>query len=133
MVEANMKTLIAIAILALATSGCATIFQSGPDHVPVTSSPSGAKVFLDGKEVGVTPIEVSIERDAEGVIRIEKDGYNPYTKDLDKKINWWLIADVIYIIPAGVDLITHNQGHYPTKPVTVDLSEKAPAISDSRK
>lgn len=125
-----MKVFIFCLFLVLQT-GCATILQPGPDHVPVTSIPDGAKVFLDGKEVGTTPMEVSIERDAEGVIRIEKEGYNPYTKDLDKKLaGWSLLGSFPWAVPFLIDVMNHNQGKYSTKPLDFHLSEKEKPVEN---
>lgn len=64
-------------VLALNT-GCATIVHGGHQRIPVTSVPSGAHVFLDGSEVGATPMEVQIKRShLSHTIEVRQDGYEP--------------------------------------------------------
>ena len=42
----------------------------------VTSEPAGAKVYLDGKDLGhVTPLQVSVEKPGNHTILVRKDGY----------------------------------------------------------
>ena len=45
--------------------------------VPVASVPLDAKVFADGKYIGVTPIAVDLEKNRNHVITISKEGYVP--------------------------------------------------------
>lgn len=50
-------------VLALGLSGCASMRWSDyHKKVLVSSQPQGAKVFLDGKELGVTPLFVNVRR-----------------------------------------------------------------------
>jgi hypothetical protein len=52
--------------------------RSHLQKVPVTSSPPGATVIVDGKTQGQTPLELRLFRRRKGqVIRIESPGYNP--------------------------------------------------------
>jgi hypothetical protein len=43
--------------------------------VPVSSVPLDAKVYADGKYIGVTPIAVDLEKNRNHVITIAKDGF----------------------------------------------------------
>jgi hypothetical protein len=107
--------------------GCATIFQPGPDRIPVNSTPKqGAKIYLDGQLIGVTPSTVSIPRSSECVIRVEMEGYEPIVIDRDKHLNGWIFGNILIggIIGIAVDLITHNQGGYSEDPVVVELVAK---------
>jgi hypothetical protein len=63
--------------LALACQGCATVMNGSRQAVPVTSSPPGASILVDGKLVGHTPLHLRLKRDQSLTIRIESDGYNP--------------------------------------------------------
>ncbi len=71
------------ALVAVATA-CALLFQFGacafsrkPQKVPVTSDPVGARIVVDGREVGTTPLTLSLDRSMDHTIRIERPGYNP--------------------------------------------------------
>jgi hypothetical protein len=125
-----MKKII-VPLLLLAFTGCATIVQSGPDHIPVDSKPQGANVYLDDNLVGTTPMVLAVPRDSDCRIRIEKDGYNPYSVDRDKVVAGWVFGNILIggVIGLSVDLITHSQGKYPEDPVYVQM---AAAPSDSR-
>ena len=60
------------------TPGCATINRERTQRIPVTSSPMGATVSVNGQQQGVTPLEIQLVRKNKGqVIRIESPGYNP--------------------------------------------------------
>jgi hypothetical protein len=62
----------------LLSPNCATLTRSRTQRIPVTSSPTGAAVFVNGVEQGVTPLEIKLAREEKGqVIRIESPGFNP--------------------------------------------------------
>jgi hypothetical protein len=47
-------------------------------RIPVTSAPAGATIALNGAALGVTPVEIRLDRKQKNqVIRIELPGYNP--------------------------------------------------------
>jgi len=66
--------------------------SSGPAKIPVPSAPSsnstlevnanvsGARVLVDGRAVGQTPLSDVVVSPGEHRIRVEKDGYEPYRK-----------------------------------------------------
>ena len=43
--------------------------------VPVSTHPMGAKIYADGKLVGLTPMSVSLERDRSHILTLVKDDY----------------------------------------------------------
>ena len=51
---------IVLVMLAIALSGCATLFTRPLQHVPIDSAPQGAEVFVDGRFVGTTPITLEL-------------------------------------------------------------------------
>jgi hypothetical protein len=61
--------------LAVSPAGCETCAPY--QRVGVESRPSGAHVFADGEDVGVTPLEVRLATDAEHSIFVKKPGYKP--------------------------------------------------------
>ena len=56
---------------------CTTISRGTSQEIPVTSNPVGAKIIVDGKELGYTPLNLKLKRKKGHIIRIEKQGYNP--------------------------------------------------------
>jgi hypothetical protein len=115
------------------STGCASVVSQGPDYVPVSSTPAGAKVSLDGVDVGKTPLIVPFQRTSEGVLRFELQGHESTTVDVDKVLNGWFLGNALWfpiwpVVPLGVvvDLIGSNQGKYSTTPIHVDLKPLAP-------
>ena len=51
-------------------------------ELEVRSEPSGAKVYVDGKEAGETPAVLSNIRVGGHVVRIGKEGYEPYEEQV---------------------------------------------------
>lgn len=120
--DREMKAIICFFLIFSAT-GCATILQPGPDKIKVDTNPKGARVFLDGQEVGVTPCVVLVERSAEGEFRIELEGYKTRIIKRHKVMSGWVLGNAVFLLgaPIVVDLITHNQGHYPEDPIYTSL------------
>src|SRR5438128_1457572 len=48
--------------IAAILAGCSTIINGTRQDVAVTSTPSGASVYVDNKNVGVTPFVASLKR-----------------------------------------------------------------------
>jgi hypothetical protein len=69
---------------------CTTFISKSSETIPVTSHPPGAKIIVDGKEIGHTPLNLKLRRNKNYVIRIEKQGYKPYeirvTKDVSPAV-----------------------------------------------
>jgi len=119
----NRRSIAVALLLAFAATGCATIVASGPDMVPVSSTPSGATVYVDNVPVGVTPTTVSLDRGGHGQIRIELDGYEPITVSQDKVFNGWFVGNLAFggIIGIIVDVATDNVTKHTDAPVMVQL------------
>jgi hypothetical protein len=66
--------------------GCATILGGSNQLISVNSNVSGAQVFLNDVQLGVTPLSTSIKRGQEGVLRVQAPSYQPYQIALNKKI-----------------------------------------------
>jgi hypothetical protein len=63
----------------LLSPNCATLTRSRQQIVPMTSSPPGAEIIVNGVRKGVTPKLILLSRKVEGLtIRIECPGYNPF-------------------------------------------------------
>jgi hypothetical protein len=68
--------------------GCITpmrIIRGTDQKIPVTSHPPGAKIILDGEDVGYTPLSLRLVRKKSHIILIEKSGYNPFSIIINQK------------------------------------------------
>jgi len=112
-------------VLAILLSGCATIMAGGPDHVPVSTNPPGATVFVDNVPVGTTPMLVSLDRQrSQGVIRLELAGFMPITMVRTKSINGWFWANLCIggVIGIVVDLVTGDVKAFDDVPIALGLT-----------
>ena len=104
-----LPLLLVLSVLPLAQvlyPGCATVTGGVTQRVRVKSKPAGARVLLNGKQVGVTPVTAVVSRWGWHKVRIELDGYEPYEVRLEKKFNdtvlwnaWiggaWIVVDAV--------------------------------------
>ena len=75
--KTGLILVVTLSIIMLDTS-CASMIRGEKQGIPVTSSPAGAAVIVNGQRQGVTPLKIRLARkDANQVIRIESAGYNP--------------------------------------------------------
>ncbi len=65
------------AACAFLLQGCAIMARGTNQEIPVTSHPGGAKIIVNGKNVGVTPLSLKLAKKKDHLIRIEKAGYVP--------------------------------------------------------
>ncbi len=67
--------------------GCATIISGKEQTISVNSNVAGADVYLNDKPLGKTPLTSRVQRGLEGTLRVQANGYTPYTFALNKSIN----------------------------------------------
>lgn len=130
------RALLSIVLLAVGafTQGCATIVTKGVTKLSFDSSPSGATVTIDGREVGRTPLAVNVSKKATGTVRFSKEGYKPAITQLDKGFNVFFLGNFICggFFGSTTDAATGAVFEYDPKHYFVTLPpEDAPRISES--
>lgn len=83
-----------VAVAVLAQSGC-SFFASGQQMISVTSEPTGARVSVNGNEVGLTPVTTSVSRGGTVSIMVVKNGYRPQTRTPGQRLSKIGILDVV--------------------------------------
>ena len=99
---------------ALLCPNCATIITRSKQTIPVTSTPVGAKVIVNGVEQGVTPLEIRLVRKQRGqVIRIESPGYNPFEIRPKRTLSFGPILSnfLIGVITGTYPALAYNVQH----------------------
>lgn len=93
-----------ISLIALMINGCATIVGDSSQSIPITSSPSSAKISIrdeSGLEIytGQTPTTITLQKSNGSyfggkhyTIELKKDGYKSQTFTLDANINGWYLG-----------------------------------------
>ncbi|MGE0074910.1 MAG: PEGA domain-containing protein [Sphaerochaetaceae bacterium] len=107
----KISLLVAVIVLVLAFTGCATILKGSSQDISIDSNPSGAKVFVDGAQVGTTPLSVDLKKNKHSSIRVVKDGYEPQQQPLQKEYDMITILNAFWDW-STTDLITGNAFQY---------------------
>jgi hypothetical protein len=80
---------------ALASMGCATVFRGSTQPMRFTSEPNGVGVKVNNQNVGVTPIDVEVDRDRQPSIVLSKEGYSDGYVSLRKQLDTgWAVWDI---------------------------------------
>ena len=95
---------LAMAVLLAASSGCATVLRgSSTSLVRIHSDPPGARVMVDGEEVGVTPVVAPLSRRRSAYrLRLEKDGCFPAEHELRRSTSPWAIVTAMHAVTSGL-------------------------------
>ena len=107
-----MKKVMSLLILTVIVvlSGCATIFLGNIRTIPVSSSPDGAEVYINGQFKGKTPLTLTLNNTEAVVwnVKMKKTGYKDVTFTLNRNIRGGMvILDVIMgLVPVIVDAAT---------------------------
>lgn len=106
-VRCAMCALLAACVL---LNGCATAMNGPLQRVAVASDPPGARVYMNGAPVGVTPAFVDVpRRDPDLELRLEKDGFEPAKLALEREFSGWSWGNVLF---AGVPINDYGIGQW---------------------
>ena len=116
-------------VLLLFLVGCATIMQGTKQQIGISSNPSGAKVIIDGKTFGNTPLTAELSRKDNHIVKIELDGFLPYETTLTRKVSGWVAGNIIFggLIGLAIDAI--SGGMYKLTPDQIQAELKKSGMS----
>lgn len=83
----NLRFLALIVATVFLFQNCMTIIKGSSQKVPVTSNPVGARITIDGKEMGTTPLNIKVKRNKRHSIRAEMPGYDPLDIEIEQKFS----------------------------------------------
>jgi hypothetical protein len=116
-----------VCFLAFNIVGCASVMNGSSQNIGISSTPTGAKVTIDNKPAGVTPLVTDLNRKEGHVVSIEMPGYKPVGVTLSKGTSAWVWGNLFFLpaafIGLGIDYV--NGGMYKLSPeqVNVDLDK----------
>lgn len=92
---------------ALILAGCCSIVHGTRQKIGVSSSPTGAKVFVNDVPMGTTPAALDLDRDGTHKVRIELDGYEPYEMVITRSVSGWVWGNILFggLIGLAIDAI----------------------------
>ena len=70
-----MRSALLLGLLAVLTSGCATLVRGSTDQVLVDADRDSAFVFVDGVPAGVTPAQIEVRRSRSHHIEVVRDSF----------------------------------------------------------
>jgi hypothetical protein len=116
--------LLCLTVLLGGLQGCATIVKGSKQQVTITSNPSQANIYINGRLYGKTPSLARLDRKDNQFIKIELEGYHPFETHLQRKFNGWIFGNIIFggIIGIIVDASTGAMYSLTPNQVTAQLS-----------
>jgi hypothetical protein len=90
------------------STGCASILKGSRETIDITSDPSGARVQINGIDVGSTPISAKVNGTDDQLIQVRKEGFESRSMLISSSVGaGWVIADVLCgFWPIIIDAIT---------------------------
>ena len=104
----TIKNTLASIIIALTLSGCSTMMNGDTVEVPVTTTPSGATLVLNGESY-ISPAVVLVPRgEGDFNLHIEKKGFQAVDILLKESIDGWFWGNFLFggVVGFAVDFIT---------------------------
>ncbi len=117
--------LLAASTLAL-SSGCATILKGSRESLTVVSQPAGAKVQINGIDVGNTPLTTRVNGTNDQLVMVRKDGYETRTILVASSVGaGWIVVDFLCgVLPVLVDAVTGDWKSLDQNNVNVVLDKR---------
>lgn len=110
-------------------AGCATIFTGTKQNVHFDSAPPGAKVIVNGIEMGRTPTTLHLSKPGFGstMVTLRLEGYEDRTFILDKSFNGISVLNLLGLVGWVVDFATGAFMNYSPEGYNMSLTQKAHA------
>ena len=111
-------------IAAGVSGGCATVLHGTGQEIPVSSSPSGAQVSVDGMPTCKTPCSPNIKRKHDHVVTITEDGYQQETLTVMHVLSGAVAGNILAggLIGWGIDAASGAQYRLVPETLYVDLT-----------
>ena len=124
--------IILIIIFSTFTSSCSLIINGTTDKMLINSTPQGAIIYIDGKEVGLTPKNLELERGDDYLIEIKLKGYQSFQIMAISKESPWVLGNLISwgLIGLLVDIL--SGASYDIKPDSLNITLDPIDSSDNR-
>lgn len=117
--------LLAASTVALST-GCATILKGSKESLTIVSEPAGAKVQINGIDLGNTPLTARVHGTKDQLIQVRKEGYETRSIIVASSVGaGWIVVDFFFgVLPLLVDAVTGDWKSLDQNEVNVVLDKK---------
>ncbi len=120
-----MKKIILASLCAIGISGCATIFSPSSDQISFNTTPADAKIYINGGNVGKTPLMTPVQRELSSpMVVIKKDGYETQNVPLQTKFNNTSWLNIFFWPGFIVDAATGSLMRYSVLTYDITLDKK---------
>lgn len=102
----------ALMVIALTASACATIVDGTSQPVTFNSEPNRAKIFINGVQVGVTPLTIQVKRTKNTMVTAKKDGYEQQQIPLQTKVNTYFWGNILFLYGSTTDYFSDAMVEY---------------------
>lgn len=126
-----------LAFASMGLMGCATLIHGSSQEIVVESTPTDARVEVDGRPVGETPTTTVLKRDREYTVSIYREGHEPHHTTLRPGRSLWATVNLLNFFVPGLLVDASTGALYSLDPGTVapelqpvDSSAVAPPSPD---
>jgi len=129
-----LKQMAMLLFVSIVISGCATIMDGKQQSVTFNSIPSGADVYMNGKHLGKTPLNITIDKPKEnGQLKFSKAGYKTLEMTVNKKMSSWLLGNIIFGGTFGTTTDYASGALYEYDPHSIQVTLEAEGMSQAGK
>jgi len=120
----KIMLVLAVLLVALSGSGCATIVTGKYQEVTVTSDPPGAKVKAETGESIITPGTFHLYRNKDHVLLARYGDFEPQQRHIKHKLQGWFWGNILLggIIGGVVDLASGSSGKLVPNAIDFDFT-----------
>jgi hypothetical protein len=101
------------------------MFGDNGRSVAVTSTPAGAKVFLNGEPVGVTPTTVTLASLSNNYILVQKKGYLQTTQQIPTAFQPVGLLNILFLPGFIVDFVSGDMFKLSSSSMNVNMTPAA--------
>jgi len=127
--------LLILFLIAMWSSGCATIVTGKYQHIPVTSEPPGVKVRSDTGVSITTPGSFDLRRNQDHTLVAEYTGCEPQQKELKHGLQGWFWGNILLggIIGGVVDIASGASDKLQPEKIHFDFTATGKAAANRQR
>jgi len=111
--------LVIAAAATVAIAGCATIMHGTSQDIGFQSTPTNARVTVDGMPHGNTPVVAKLSRKDNHIVKMELDGYQPFEATITRGTSGWVWGNIVFGGLIGLAVDAMSGGLYKLTPEQV--------------
>ncbi|HRI45956.1 MAG: PEGA domain-containing protein [Ignavibacteriaceae bacterium] len=110
-----------ILMIAIAISGCSTLFNTTTEIIELRTTPENAKITINGKRYGTTPQYINLQRAENHLVKFELDGYEIYETQITQRLSYWLWANSLNGFVPGLLIDWYTGSMYNLLPDKINV------------